>query len=155
MSNSTTARGGIWVVGQFVILGVLLVLGVIDPHRQPGQLWSSVAAAILGVYSITVGMLAFKHLGRNLTAFPKPKDDGALVTHGIYAYVRHPIYTALISGSVAYALYQGSWWSGIGVIALAVWLEFKSRREEQFLRTMFAAYPDYMRHVKKFIPFIY
>jgi len=155
MSNSTTARGGIWVVGQFVILGVLLVLGVIDPHRQPGQLWSSVAAAILGVYSITVGTLAFKHLGRNLTAFPKPKDDGALVTHGIYAYVRHPIYTALISGSVAYALYQGSWWSGIGVIALAVWLEFKSRREEQFLRTMFAAYPDYMRHVKKFIPFIY
>lgn len=155
MSNSTTARGGIWVVGQFVILGVLLVLGVIDPNRQPGQLWASVVATILCANSITVGTLAFKHLGRNLTAFPKPKDDGALVTHGVYAYVRHPIYTAFISGAAAYALYQGSWWSGLGVIALAVWLEFKSRREEQFLRTMFADYPAYMRHVKKFIPFVY
>lgn len=155
MSNATTTRGGVWVVGQFVILGVLLALGVIDPNRQPGQLWSTVGAAILCVYSITVGTLAFKHLGRNLTAFPKPKDDGSLVTSGIYAAVRHPIYTALISGSAAYALYQGSWWSGLGVIALAVWLEFKSRREEQFLQAMFPEYPAYMSKVKKFIPFVY
>ena len=155
MSNSSTTRGGIWVVGQFVILGVLLVLGVIDPSRQPGSLWASVVATLLCVNSITVGTLAFKHLGRNLTAFPKPKDDGALVTDGVYAYVRHPIYTAFISGATAYALYQGSWWSGIGVIILAVWLELKSRREEQFLRSMFADYPTYMQRVKKFIPFVY
>jgi protein-S-isoprenylcysteine O-methyltransferase Ste14 len=155
MSSSTTTRGGIWVVGQFVILGVLLVLGAIDPNRQPGQFWLSVIATLLCVHSITVGTLAFKHLGRNLTAFPKPKHDGNLVTSGIYAYVRHPIYTALIGGSVAYALYQGSWWSGLGAIVLAVWLEFKARREEEFLRAMFADYPVYMRQVKKFIPFIY
>ena len=41
-------------------------------------------------------LLAIKDLGRNLSPFPRPKDNSNLVTTGIYKYMRHPMYYSLI-----------------------------------------------------------
>jgi protein-S-isoprenylcysteine O-methyltransferase Ste14 len=37
-----------------------------------------------------------------LTPFPKPIEGGSLVTHGVCAVVRHPIYAGLIMGTLGY-----------------------------------------------------
>ncbi|MEY3990542.1 MAG: hypothetical protein RI985_1623 [Chloroflexota bacterium] len=123
MSDTSTSRGGWWVVGQFIILATILIVGYFDQWRTADSLINLVVGAILVGASIVVLVLAFSHLGRNLTPFPKPLADGALVTHGIYAFVRHPIYVSLICGSLGYSIYLGSWLAGVGCIILAVWFD--------------------------------
>lgn len=155
MSDTSTSRGGWWVVGQFIILATILIVGYFDQWRTADSFINLVVGAILVGTSIVVLVLAFSHLGRNLTPFPKPLADGALVTHGIYAFVRHPIYVSLICGSLGYSIYLGSWLAGVGCIILAVWFDQKAAREEAFLRAKFTDYAVYSSKVAKFIPGLY
>lgn len=155
MPRTTTSRGGGWVVGQFIILAIILIVGYFDP-------WRTVTTTIhvgVGVtlIALSVGMLVmgFFHLGKNLTAFPMPLADGALVTHGMYALVRHPIYVAVILGAFGYSVYCGSWASAVGSIVLALWFDQKASREEAFLHEKFADYATYTKRVAKFIPGVY
>ena len=151
----TASRGQGWVIGQFILLGCILISGFFDPWHQPRSLVSSVVGIgliILGIYCLVV---AFRHLGNNLTAFPKPLDDGQLVTTGIYAIVRHPIYTGLVSACVGVAIISQSSICGACVVALILLLNQKANREEGFLCARFPDYPAYRTHTHKFIPFIW
>jgi len=50
--------------------------------------------------------------GRKLTPLPEPNPQLGLIQHGVYAYVRHPIYLGLILLKVGLAiLFQkgGGW----------------------------------------------
>lgn len=154
MSNNSTSRGGGWVVGQFIILAVILIVGYFDPWRTVGTS-NFVIGVLLGICSLGMSVLAFTHLGRNLTAFPKPLANGELVTHGIYAFVRHPIYVSVLIGALAYSVYYGSWLSACGSVILAIWFDQKAAREEAFLREKFADYALYAHKVAKFIPGVY
>lgn len=149
------SRGGWWVVGQFIIIIMILTVGFVPDGQYDGGLLSTILGALLCLVAVGFGWGGFGALGRNLTAFPKPLDDGQLVTTGVYAIVRHPIYTAVISGSMGYALLTASWWGIVLTVVLAVWFEFKSRREEQYLRDYFPTYADYAQKVAKFLPRIY
>ncbi|MFZ9857481.1 MAG: methyltransferase family protein [Roseiflexaceae bacterium] len=155
MSEQTTSRGGWWVVGQFVILAVILIVGYFDSARTSSHMIAQIIGVLLGGLALIMVVLAFSHLGRNLTPFPKPLADGELITHGIYAFVRHPIYVSLICGSLAYSIYVGSWLAGIGCVVLAIWFDQKAAREEAFLRAKFADYAVYSNKVAKFIPKVY
>lgn len=96
-----------------------------------------------------------KTLGRNLTVFPKPRARAELVRHGIYALIRHPLYTALICLAAGWSLFWRSHPAGAAAVVLAIYLDAKARREERWLRQQFAEYSDYERRVRRFIPWIY
>lgn len=152
---TSASRGQGWVIGQFVLLGCILVSAGLDPWHQPRTVLSSVGGIglfILGVYCLVV---AFRHLGSNLTAYPKPLDAGQLVTTGIYAIVRHPIYTGLIAVCIGIVTISQSSVCGVFVVALILLLNQKANREEGFLMARFPDYPTYRTHTRKFIPFIW
>jgi len=133
-----------------VLLQVLLLLGVaaaavlavtrVLPRWPDG---AHAALSVLGVVAIlggiTVFLLGATGLGSALTADPKPLDDEALRTDGIFAHVRHPIYSGLVLTALGAALLTGPW-TLVPVALLAVELDLKRRLEEQWL---LAAYPDY------------
>ena len=154
-SDIQTSRGGWWVVGQFIILAMIVTAGIIRGGHYTGGLLSTVVGAVLCLVAVGFGWRGFVTLGNNLTAFPKPLDDGQLVITGVYAIVRHPIYTAVLCGSAGYALLTTSWVGLVLTGVLGVWFEFKSRREERFLRERFPTYAAYAQTVKKFLPGIY
>jgi protein-S-isoprenylcysteine O-methyltransferase Ste14 len=104
---------------------------------------------------LLIGIIAITKLGQNLTPLPHPKDDSELVTHGVYAWVRHPIYSSLILISLGWALLNSSPLTFFITLLLGIFLDIKSRREEQYLQDKFAAYVDYKKRVKKFVPFVY
>ena len=153
--SSHSARGGIWVIGQFILLAIIAIGGLLPV----GHFVTGTATTILGLLccgvSLGFGWRGFVNLGRNLTAFPKPLDDGELVTTGVYAIVRHPIYTAVLSGCFGYVLLRGSWLAGVVTLVLCVWFAYKSQAEERFLLSRFPAYAQYSRDVKKFIPYLF
>jgi protein-S-isoprenylcysteine O-methyltransferase Ste14 len=147
-------RGGLWVVGQFVLLFFVVALGLAcrnEPRRFPQFLSGLVFLTIAAVCGIA-GILA---LGRNLTPFPRPSASARFVSHGIYAFMRHPLYTAVISGAFGWSLVWSSSLALLASLGLAVLLDAKARREEHWLRQQFPDYAPYQQRVRRFIPWIY
>lgn len=153
------SRGEWWVVAQFILIPLLLALMWIVPIGQgwPAPLdWLARIAGLLlligAAWLLFAGVL---HLGRNLTANPKPIEDGQLVQTGAYGVVRHPIYAGIIIGFLAVALLINSLIGIIGVVVVFLFFDQKSRREEVWLAEAYAGYADYKRRTRKLIPFIY
>jgi protein-S-isoprenylcysteine O-methyltransferase Ste14 len=72
-------------------------------------------------------------LGRGLTPLPYPKDGAELIQTCAFALVRHPMYSGGLVVGFGWALYvQGRLTLGY-VVALFVFLDVKSRREEKWL----------------------
>ena len=94
-------------------------------------------------------------LGRGLTPLPYPKEDGDLVQTGPFAVVRHPMYCGGLVLALGWALLVRCWLTLGYVIALFVFLDMKSRREERWLKAKFPEYEGYQRRVCKLIPFLY
>ncbi len=149
------SRGEFWVIGQFVLMAVIVVVGLLTQGHYTTGVLNVVVGILLCAVSLGFGWRGFVNLGKNLTAFPKPLADGQLVTSGVYAIVRHPIYTSVLAGCFGYALLRASWLAILVSVVLCVWFEFKSRREEHFLNERFPEYAAYAQSVKKFIPAIY
>jgi protein-S-isoprenylcysteine O-methyltransferase Ste14 len=151
---SFVAKGGGWVVAQFVVMACWMVLTPVGHTRTHSIAMQILAGALLlaGAYAGVAGALA---LGKSRTPFPRPPDDAQLIRHGIYAFVRHPLYTSLIALSLAWASYWQSPAGGALAIIQALLLDAKARREEQWLREKFPAYAEYAAKVKRLIPFFY
>lgn len=88
----------------------------------------------------------------NISVFPSPKEDGYLVTTGVYKLVRHPIYAGILFLAFGYALYEQSFYKIIMAFLLFVLFELKSSYEEQLLIRKFPAYAQYKLNTGKFFP---
>jgi protein-S-isoprenylcysteine O-methyltransferase Ste14 len=144
-------RGGGWVLAQSLLLLAGLAAGPLG--RSSGPLLPAVLAgwALVGLGAV-FGLTGVAVLGRNRTIFPKPKADSTLIQHGIYRWVRHPLYTAVMALSAGWALLWSSWPAGVAAVALVALLYFKALREERWLQAQFPAYAAYARRVRRFVP---
>ena len=149
-----TARGGRWVVGQ-----ITLLLAAAATAPAWGGQWHNPAAratglALLGLGAVS-GLAGMINLGRSLTPFPRPREASNLVRHGIYRWVRHPLYGSLIATSAGWALVWSSLPGLLVAAVLAVFLNAKADHEENWLRRRYPEYAAYAARVKKLVPFIY
>lgn len=144
-SSRSDSRGGGWVVAQFALMAVIVVLGLL-PGDWPG--WLRAAGLVLLVIGIAGFAWSARTLGDSLTPYPRPPDDATLVQTGPYRLVRHPIYAAgtlvfvgaalaaSIPATFAAALLPMLWW-------------FKAGVEERFLAERFPDYAEYRRRVPR------
>ncbi len=146
-------RGGGWVAGQCFLFACLLGLAVLYPGTGLAA-WRCAGLIVL-VVAAAVAVTGALALGRNLTPFPKPTDHAKLVQHGIYAKIRHPLYTSVILAGFGWALVWLSWPALLAAVALVPFFHAKSCREEGFLRQKFPGYREYEARTCRFIPWIY
>lgn len=146
-------RGGAWVLGQGVLLGGVALLAVFKRGDgfQPVMVGVGTLLLLVGAGVALAGAVA---LGRNLTPFPEPKAEAQLVRHGIYAVIRHPLYTSVIAAALGWALVWQSWPALLVASALIPFFHAKARQEERRLREKFPAYAAYEQQVRRFIPWI-
>lgn len=154
MSNGFVQRGGLWVVGQFMLMFAVAVLGIAC-RDESKHLLLFLSGLVFLTASAICGIGGTMALGRNLTPFPKPSVGAKLVQHGIYGLIRHPLYTAVICAALGWSLIRSSWPALAVSLALAVFFDAKARHEEVWLRRQFADYTRYERRVRRFIPWIY
>ena len=150
-ANNARSAGVVWVIVQTLLLAALIFVAPCWPGHWPLALSMGAGIASL-LYAAWTGLLGVRDLGRNRTPYPQPRDGSELVQHGIYARVRHPLYTSVMLASLGWALI---WQSGPAFVAALVLLPFfhaKARREEQWLGGQFPGYPDYARRVPRFLP---
>lgn len=80
------------------------------------------------------------------------QSQHTLITSGIYAYIRHPIYTGDILLVVGLELALNSWLVLLAFVPLLFSLR-QARAEETVLSKSFPEYDRYRRRTKMFIPF--
>jgi protein-S-isoprenylcysteine O-methyltransferase Ste14 len=107
---------------------------------------------IVGSGLLVAGLVG---LGRGLTPLPYPKDGADFIQTGPFALVRHPMYSGGLVLGLGWALFVQGWLTLGYVVALFVFLDVKSRREEKWLAERFPAYATYQQRVGKLIPFVY
>jgi protein-S-isoprenylcysteine O-methyltransferase Ste14 len=147
-------RGGAWVLGQATLLLAVIVLAL--RFRGDGHpLAMFVLGAVLLGVGVIIGLSGAIGLRRGLTPFPKPSPDMRLVQNGIYAVIRHPLYTSVMAVALGWALVWQSWPALLAGLALIPFFDLKSRREERWLRQQFPEYPEYAKRVRRFIPWVY
>lgn len=149
-------RGEWFVIGQAAIMLAVLVAPKLDGK---GISWSSITEVVAGLLC-TVGLgivvLGAIALGRrNMSPFPKPRENGILIESGIFSVVRHPIYTGFSLAAFGWSLMWNSIAAFLAAILLLVFFDIKARREERWLEEKFVGYAAYKSRVKKLIPFVY
>ncbi len=153
-SANDTARGTAWVVVQFFLMLGLLIAGPAWGGMRTGW-WTWLPGGLLVALGGWVGIHGARDLGAQRTPFPRPSDDGELITTGIYAKLRHPLYVSVILLGFAWALCWGSNPALVLAILQMPFFDLKARCEEQWLRGRFPGYADYADRVKRFIPGVY
>jgi protein-S-isoprenylcysteine O-methyltransferase Ste14 len=154
MRNGFVQRGGWWVVGQFMLMFAVAILGAAC-RDEPSHHLLVLCGRLLLSASALCGICGGMALGRNLTPFPKPSAGTRLVQRGIYGLMRHPLYTAVICGSVGWSLIRASWSAFAASVVMAILFDAKARQEERWLRQQFPDYARYEQRVRRFIPWIY
>jgi len=146
--NTSTA----WALvgAQFGLIVGLVVLPAGDLWEQ--NLVSGIVAGVLIAVGIVVALVGGLRLGGALTPLPIPKDGQTLVTTGIYRFVRHPIYTGVLSLAAGLVVWGGSVAHIIGWAALFLVLSIKALGEEVMLSERHEEYAEYKKTSGRLIP---
>ncbi len=132
---------------QFLLIGVMLFF-------SHGVL-SSIAGLIVFLLGLGMGLWALMHNKRgNFNIQPKLKEGCYLVTTGAYHYIRHPMYTSVITMMLGMLIATPSLLELSLFTALIVVLLLKAKREEELWCGHDEAYLAYRKKTKFFIPYI-
>jgi protein-S-isoprenylcysteine O-methyltransferase Ste14 len=125
----------------------------LDPLSVKALIEGLACAALMAV-AVGLFVWASRTMGRNWSIVARTRADHQLVETGPFAYVRHPIYTALLLMMLAFAIGYGHvahLLLAIPLYALGTWLRIDE--EERLLAAMFGEpYARYAARVKRFVP---
>ena len=128
-----------------------------DFPPTPATWFAAIIPAAIALLSASLFIWSTQTMGANWSLVARTREDHSLVQSGPFALVRNPIYVALLGMMISIAVSLGH---AINlVVALPLFLMGTLMRvhiEEKLLRATFgAAYDDYVRRVKRFIPLIW
>jgi protein-S-isoprenylcysteine O-methyltransferase Ste14 len=146
----------IWIAVQgfgIFIVAFGPVRAALDP-MSPLALIEAFAVLVLMGSCVALFHWSSKTMGKNWSIVARTRDDHQLVETGPFAFVRHPIYVALFFFMLAFAIAYGHWLALIPGVPIYIFgTVMRIRYEEALLRAQFgAAYDDYARRVKRFVP---
>ncbi|MCB9920177.1 MAG: isoprenylcysteine carboxylmethyltransferase family protein [Planctomycetes bacterium] len=119
------------------------------------------AAFVTGVAAYVVGLWVFHRshadLGRAWSITLELREDHALVTHGVYAHVRHAMYLGLLLFGLGQALVLPNWIAGpTYLLAMVLITALRLGPEERMMREAFGAeYDAYAARTRRLLPGIW
>lgn len=139
----------------YCLIAILVMLGLKFIPAAPlvSAPWSWALGGVLclsGIGCTGLGARLFSKAGTNLVPFTA---STALVTHGLYAYTRNPMYLGMVMAlaGVAFLLNERWPWLVLPAFAAVIQLRF-IRYEEQLLESTFGgAYLAYKRRVRRWL----
>lgn len=120
-------------------------------HPALATLGAVCMAAFLGLF-----YAVHRQLGRNWSITLEIREDHALVTQGLFKYIRHPMYSSFWLWAIAQALLLPNWLAGFAGLASIAALYFgRVAREEAMMRETFGPqYDAYMNRTKRIVPWL-
>ena len=140
-------RSRLYVAAQFACVAALLL-------PVGGWTGSALVVPLIGAGAV-VGLWALSaNRPGNFNIRPDPKDGGALVCHGPYRHVRHPMYLAVLLFATGVTVGFDGAWRWLVLALLAVVLHLKARHEERALAARYPDYAAYARRTPALLPFL-
>jgi protein-S-isoprenylcysteine O-methyltransferase Ste14 len=145
-------------------MAAIFILNVEHWFENPFTPYQLISWIFLFVCLIPVvwGTLLLKQRGKpvevrpgdpNLLAFEKTT---LLVTSGIYAYIRHPLYSSLLLLAWGIFFKLPSWLGVFLVLTTTIFLLLTARADAaECLQSFGRPYQGYMQKTRRFIPFIF
>lgn len=143
-------------LAQFVFLS-LLVIPAID-HRLG---WSTVPkwTVATGDLLVLIGMCVVYNVFREnsyASATIETNNEHIVISTGLYAWIRHPMYSGGLLLMAGTPIALGSWWGLPAMIPMTTLIVLRLLDEERFLLAQLPGYGDYCRKVpKRLIPGIF
>jgi protein-S-isoprenylcysteine O-methyltransferase Ste14 len=142
---------------------VLVLLNLDDWFDEPFSFTQIVSwlCLCLSLFLVIHGVQLLRVIGkpddrRNDTSLIAVEKTITLVTVGAYRYIRHPLYSSLLFLAWGLFLKSPSWLGGSLAIAATAFLTAAAKVEEdENTRYFGAAYREYMKQTKMFIPFLF
>jgi len=139
-----------WVVVQivlFVLYGLALAFGA----GASWGVWRWLGAPLVAM-GAWVGLAALRMHGRKLTPLPEPNPALGLQRTGVYALIRHPMYTGLLLSAFGLVILLQKPLAIVGATAMTAFFNLKAREEERRLQRNYPEYADYQRATGRFLP---
>lgn len=142
---------GWWfVAAQAALLVALVVIPTANHWSRPT--WLLIVSGVLTVGGLGIVVLASTHLGSALTPTPEPNASGSLRTEGLYAVVRHPIYSGVLVIVIGLVVRSGSSVTLVVGLVTVGFFNAKAGWEERRLAQRYDGYRDYAAATPRFVP---
>lgn len=141
-----------------VVLPILWRLHAFNGFADRGQgIVPLILGLLTGVAFLWLFRRSHKDLGKNWSVTLEVREGHQLVTQGVYAHVRHPMYASFLLWGVTQALLIPNWIAGFaGLAAVLALYAVRQSREEAMMRDTFGAeYDAYSARTKRLIPGIF
>ena len=156
--SGTPTEAGWWGGVLFV---VSMVLGVAGPLLAATGVVPAVAPAALGVVGLVLALAGFaatlagqSGMGASWRIGVDHGERTQLVTTGVFARVRNPVFTAMCLAQLGVTSMVPTWVSVLALVALVTAVQLQVRAvEEPHLRAVHGtAYETYAAHTGRFLP---
>ncbi|MEM7077845.1 MAG: protein-S-isoprenylcysteine O-methyltransferase [Pseudomonadota bacterium] len=141
-------------LGSGVLPALQLATGLLSFASYTVPVWWPVLGVMLIVPGLWLFWRSHADLGRNWSVSLELRAEHGLVTQGVYARVRHPMYSAIFLLYGGQALCVHNWLAGLSGLAafLAMYL-IRTPIEEAMMRDRFGdAYEEYCRVSGRLLP---
>lgn len=146
-------RGQGWVWLQVVLMAAVpFVAGSAPPWPAALRVPMAAIGALLILGGCVLMVLGILGLGQSFAVPPGPGENAHLVTTGIYARARHPIFGAWILMGWGFGVALSPWAIPVAAL-LTLELLGKTAVEERFLAARYSQYHEYLALVpRKYLP---
>jgi protein-S-isoprenylcysteine O-methyltransferase Ste14 len=115
---------------------------------------------VVGVSIFIVGLLirvvALMNLKLNYSSFLRIREDHQLITHGIYKYVRHPVYLGTFLSALAIPIFATSLPGFLIALTAIPLFNYRIGNEEKMLIQEYGdEYLEYMKTTWRIFPYIF
>ena len=114
-------------------------------------------AMVVAVGSVMLIMAAVNTLGKEWSVTARLVEGHKLATSGVYAYLRHPIYTGMLGMLLATGVAYSYWVALLAALVIFfIGTMIRIRSEERLLREAFGQnFDDYTQRVSAIVPGLY
>lgn len=156
--SGTPADAGWW---GGVLFAAAMVLGLAGPLLALADVVTAdpplavqVAGLVLALAGFAATLAAQTGMGASWRIGVDPAERTDLVTGGVFAHVRNPIFTAMVAAQAGVVLMVPTWVSVLALVALVAAVQLQVRIvEEPYLRAVHGpAYDAYAARAGRFLP---
>ena len=95
----------------------------------------------------------FSSIGSGISPTSATRKEHKLVTHGIYHWIRHPLYTIGSSFIISFGMMADNWFiAAFGVLAFTLMAVRTPKEEANLIEKFGDEYREYMKHTGRFLP---
>ena len=157
VAREGSLRGVVRAVRSLALVAFLVLYAVNPPWLRmlslPFPAWLRWTGIALGIVGLALYAWSRATLGREWSSDLQMREQHCLVTTGPYAWIRHPIYLALLSFMTSMALVTASWLF-IALLAFSIVdLALRMPNEEQMMIQEFGdEYKAYIQRTGRLFP---